>query len=83
MLFFFKKFQTARKDGNCEYERENVVGKGVRAYFNIKYRFSERLDFWIKAGNTFWNDRDIISSGYNEIEGKNKTELKFQLRLKM
>ena len=58
-------------------------GKGVRAYFNIKYRFSERLDFWIKAGNTFWNDRDITGSGYTEIEGKNKTELKFQLRLKM
>lgn len=58
-------------------------GKGFRTYLNVKYRISKKLDLWLKAGNTFWSDRETISSGYNEIFGKNKTELKFQLRLKI
>jgi hypothetical protein len=58
-------------------------GKGFRTYLNIKYRVSKNLDFWLKAGNTFWSDRETISSGYSEIFGKNKTELKLQLRLKI
>jgi hypothetical protein len=58
-------------------------GKGFRVYMNLKYKISEKLDFWMKIANTSWNDREIISSGYNEIQGNNKTELKFQLRLKI
>ncbi|NOR76538.1 MAG: hypothetical protein GQ525_15455 [Draconibacterium sp.] len=58
-------------------------GKGFRAYLNLKYKISEKLDFWIKIANTSWNDCETISSGYNEIRGSNKTELKFQLRLKI
>jgi len=58
-------------------------GKGFRTYLNLKYKISEKLDFWMKIANTSWNDRETISSGYNEIQGNNKTELKFQLRLKI
>ncbi len=58
-------------------------GKGFRTYFNVKYRISNKLDFWFKIANTSWNDREIISSGNNEIKGSNKTELKIQLRLKI
>jgi hypothetical protein len=58
-------------------------GKGFRTYINLNYKIAKNLDFWFKAGNTLWNDRDVISSGYNEIQGNNKTELKFQLRLKI
>ncbi len=58
-------------------------GKGFRTYLNLKYKISEKLDFWFKVANTSWNDREIISSGNNKILGNNKTELKFQLRLKI
>ena len=58
-------------------------GKGLRSYLNLNYKISEEIDCWFKIANTFWSDRDVISSGYNEIQGKNKTELKFQLRLKI
>ncbi|WP_167617809.1 helix-hairpin-helix domain-containing protein [Maribellus sediminis] len=57
-------------------------GKGFRTYLNLKYSFSKNLECWLKFANTHWTDRDVISSGYNEIEGNNKTELKMQLRLK-
>jgi hypothetical protein len=58
-------------------------GKGYRTYLNLNYKITKNLDLWFKVANTSWNDRDIISSGYNEIQGNNKTELKFQLRLKI
>lgn len=58
-------------------------GKGFRTYINLNYKISNKLDFWVKVANTAWSDRETISSGYNEIEGSNKTELKFQLRLKI
>ncbi|MEN8118656.1 MAG: hypothetical protein ABFS16_16855, partial [Bacteroidota bacterium] len=57
-------------------------GKGFRTYLNMKYKITDKLECWLKLANTAWTDRDVISSGYNEIEGSNKTELKFQLRLK-
>ncbi len=58
-------------------------GKGFRTYLNLNYKISPKVDVWIKIGNTHWNDRNTISSGYNEISGNNKTELKFQIRLKI
>jgi len=57
-------------------------GHGFRTYFNLKYKISDKLECWAKLANTHWTDRESISSGLNEIEGNDKTELKFQLRLK-
>ncbi|GAB1453505.1 helix-hairpin-helix domain-containing protein [Draconibacterium sp.] len=58
-------------------------GNGFRTYLNLGYKISKNIDCWFKIANTSWNDRDVISSGYNEISGNNKTELKLQLRLKI
>ena len=58
-------------------------GKGFRTYLNLKYKISNRFDIWLKVANTSWNDRKTISSGYNEISGNQKTEVKIQLRLKI
>ena len=57
-------------------------GKGFRTYLNAKYSISSHFECWLKFANTHWTDRETISSGYNEINGKCKTELKIQLRLK-
>lgn len=57
-------------------------GKGLRSYMNLKYQFSEKITGWIKVANTHWTDREIISSGYNQIQGSHKSEVKLQLRLK-
>lgn len=58
-------------------------GKGIRTYLNLQYRISPKIDFWFKIANTGYTDRDVISSGYNEIAGSRRTELKFQLRVKI
>jgi hypothetical protein len=61
----------------------SFYGTGFRTYLNLNYKISKNIDCWFKIANTSWTDRDAISSGYNEISGNNKTELKFQLRLKI
>jgi hypothetical protein len=58
-------------------------GEGFRSYLNLKYKFSEKVEGWLKLANTFRSDVETLSSGYNEIEGNQKTEVKFQLRLKL
>lgn len=57
-------------------------GHGYRTYLNLKYNISDKTECWLKLANTHWNDRKIIGSGNNKLEGNNKTELKIQLRLK-
>ena len=57
-------------------------GEGFRSYLNLKYQPAKKIECWLKLANTWWTDRETISSGYNEIAGHHKTELKFQLRLK-
>ena len=57
-------------------------GKGIRAYMNLSYKVSPMIGLWLKLSNTHWTDRETISSGNNEIEGENLTEVKLQLRLK-
>ncbi|MFW5756870.1 MAG: hypothetical protein ACOCWK_09715, partial [Tangfeifania sp.] len=58
-------------------------GKGFRTYLNLKYKISEKAEVWFKLANTLRNDVETISSGYSEISGNQKTEVKFQLRLKL
>ena len=42
----------------------------------------KNLDFWIKIAETTFSDRNIIKSGWDEIEGNKITELKLQFRYK-
>jgi hypothetical protein len=58
-------------------------GEGIRAYLNIRCRFSDNLDGWLKLARTSYADRDVISSGYNEILGNSKTEVKIQVRYRL
>ncbi|MBW6537693.1 MAG: hypothetical protein K0B11_21970, partial [Mariniphaga sp.] len=58
-------------------------GKGFRTYLNLKYKISEKAEIWFKLSDTLQKGAESISSGYNEIAGNQKTEVKFQLRLKM
>lgn len=58
-------------------------GKGLRTYLNLKYKISPKADIWFKVANTWLRNAESIGSGYNEIQGNQKTEVKFQLKLKI
>lgn len=57
--------------------------KGTRFYFNLKYTLAEFIDLWIRYSQTYYADKDVISSGLNQISGNTKSELKAQLRFKL
>jgi hypothetical protein len=56
--------------------------KGSRFYINLKYSFSEKIDFWFKYAQTFYNNVESMGSGKDEIFSDTKSQLKFQLRIK-
>lgn len=57
--------------------------EGFRTYINLKYKISKHVEFWMKIAGTAFKDVESVGSGYNEIPGNKKNEVKFQLRLKI
>jgi len=55
--------------------------KGTRIYINLKYTLADFMDIWIKYSQTYYSDKNEISSGLTEINGDTKSEIKVQLRL--
>ncbi len=58
-------------------------GQGIRTYLTLKYTvIKDFIDIWLRYANFSYADRDVIGSGYDEIQGSNKSEVKFQVRIK-
>lgn len=57
-------------------------GKGTRAYAMASYAPNRQLKFWLKLAQTNFADRETISSGNNQINGNQKTDIKFQMQVK-
>lgn len=55
--------------------------KGTRMYLNLKYTLADFMDIWVKYSQTYYSDKDEISSGLTQINGNTKSEIKVQLRL--
>lgn len=55
--------------------------RGTRFYANARYRINNWLTWELRYGNTFYTNNDLIGSGNEFIEGKNRSELKTQIKL--
>lgn len=55
-------------------------GVGSRAYAMVKWRVYRKVDLWVRYSIWDFTDRETISSGLEEIQGNQKSELKMQLR---
>ncbi len=55
-------------------------GKGFRYYLNVNVDLTKKLTLWARIAQTVYNDRNIVGSGLDEINGNQRTELKFQLQ---
>ena len=60
----------------------SFYGEGVRLSVVMRYNFTKNLYISAKAAWTHYYDRDIIGSGLEEIEGRDKIDLYAQLRWK-
>jgi len=57
--------------------------KGQRFYLNIKYSLSNRFDLWLRIARSAFRDKKHIGSGADIIQGKHKTEVKVQAKVKL
>ncbi|OYT17711.1 MAG: hypothetical protein B7C24_01105 [Bacteroidetes bacterium 4572_77] len=57
--------------------------RGIRAYGLMSYKVSDKIQFWFKIANTWYENKEEISSGLNLIKGSHKTEIRGQLRIKI
>lgn len=64
------------------FSMSSFYGKGMRWSANMRYTLKDWLIFQVKWGWTHYADRNKIGSGLEEIQGSNKYDLQFQLRLK-
>ncbi|MCK4501062.1 hypothetical protein KAU11_11240 [Candidatus Babeliales bacterium] len=55
---------------------------GSRFYFLMKYKISGFLSCWFRFAQSFYNNKNTIGTGLEEINGNRKTEIKVQLRMK-
>jgi hypothetical protein len=56
--------------------------RGTRTYLTFRYTIRRGVDLWLRYGQWFYNNRDIVGSGLTEIQGNSKSDFKAQLRLK-
>lgn len=56
--------------------------RGSRAYILVKYSLGRNIDLWFRYAQTYYNNKQIIGSGLDEIQGKLKSEIKAQIRVK-
>ncbi len=72
------------------YENDVLYGSTLQSYYYqgsrffvlLQYQPIRRLTFWLKYSNTNLANRNTIGSGLDEIEGRDKAEIKFQMRIK-
>lgn len=58
-------------------------GTGFRTYVLISYAPLRQLQFWLRLSLSSFTDRDVVSSGTEEIESNKVPEIKVQMRLKL
>lgn len=56
--------------------------RGTRTYLLLKYEPFERVDIWLRWSQWYYDNEDEISSGLNLIEGRTKSEIKAQVRIR-
>jgi hypothetical protein len=55
-------------------------GRGIRYYILAKWKITKSLTLNLKCANTHYSDRNVIGSGLDEIQGKEKTDIYFLIK---
>ena len=59
-----------------------LYDKGFRTYLAARWEIVPNLDIWFKIANTAFSGKESISSGNAEIRGRNRTDVRVQVRVK-
>jgi hypothetical protein len=56
--------------------------KGCRYYLNIGYKIVDKIQLWFRISQTYYFEKEEISSGLSTIESNRQTDAKLQLQIK-
>lgn len=59
-----------------------LFDQGQRMYIVVNYEITEWLEVWLKAATTVYENRKVISSGLNQINGNRRSDLGLQARVR-
>lgn len=54
--------------------------EGFRYYFNLHWDIFKTLQCWLRLSKTVYTDKSIVGSGFDEIAGNKKSEIKIQFK---
>jgi len=60
-----------------------LYGRGTRAYFISQLTLNKTLTLWLRYAETRYRDQTTIGSGLEEIQGRVRSEVTAQLRVKL
>ena len=55
--------------------------QGSRAYFLVRYSFLHHCDLWFRLGTYLYSNKTVLSSGAEQINGNQKTDVTVQFRM--
>lgn len=76
------RIYTYESDVLYSYSIPALYYKGARYYITARYSVNRNLDIWIRFAQTYYSNRNVISSGLTQINGNTKSEVKFQVRFR-
>jgi len=56
---------------------------GQRIYLMAKWKFNDRINFWLRFARTTYFNKTTIGTGADEIDGNHKTEVKVEVKIKI
>ena len=56
--------------------------RGSRFYLTAKYKVARGVDLWLRYARWYYDDRQVISSGLEQINAPHRSEVKVQLRVR-
>jgi hypothetical protein len=59
-----------------------LYDKGFRTYLAARWEIGPNLDVWFKVANTAFSGKEFLGSGNAEIRGRNRTDMRVQVRVK-
>lgn len=75
------RIYTYEKDVGYSSSIPSFFDKGYRTVLNLKYKYSNKLTFWLKLSQTVYADKTSLGSGNDMILGSKKTDVKIQASL--
>ena len=92
IYFRYTNFNTDGFDSRIyTYENDVLYAFSIPSFYDIgnhffllfNYKVNESLNLWFRLGNTNFKNKTSIGTGAEEILGSSKTEIKFQLCVKL